>query len=375
MKSPDPELYQRGEDRCQIPVSSRVEAIQRDWGWIWLVLWLYDIGMKAACLCVLLCWGSVLAAADEPLRSGQESVVKLFGAGGLRNLANYGSGCLISPDGDIVTVWSHLLDSDVVTVILHDGRRYLGRLVAADSRRDVALLKIDAEGLPHFRLDQAVTAGPGVRVLAFSNVFKVATGDEPVTVMHGVISAVGELSARRGRFDVPYQGRVYFLDALTNNPGAAGGALTTMDGRLLAMLGRELRSSESNTWVNYAVPFTDLRQVIQDLKEGRYTREDPLATVDPERGGIQLADYGIVLVPDVVARTPAYIDSISAGSPAEAVGLMPDDLIVFANGQLVSSLKVLRSVLNQAVPGDDLVLVVRRDDQLVTVTIRPLQRE
>lgn len=329
---------------------------------------------RLLCVMVSLCWlsAAICAQADErhtTIANVQPRIVKLFGAGGLSNLANYGTGFLVSADGYIVTVWSHLLDNDVVTVVLSDGRRFFGKLIAADSSKDVAVLKIDAEQLPFFDLDQSGSAGPGARVLAFSNVFKVATGDEPVTVMHGVVSAITDLSARRGRFNVPYQGPVYIVDAVTNNPGAAGGVLTSRDGRLLAMLGRELKSNDSNTWLNYAMPISALRQPVKDMMAGTFTREDPLAARDGGHG-TNPADLGLILVPDVVYRTPAYVDSVIDASQAAMQGLRPDDLIVFANGELVHSIRAFQEVLSKLPPGDDLTLIVRRGDQLVTTKLQ-----
>ncbi|MCA9081285.1 MAG: serine protease, partial [Planctomycetaceae bacterium] len=226
-----------------------------------------------------------------------------------------------------------------------------------------------AEQLPYFNLEQIAQAGPGARVLAFSNVFKVATGDEPVTVMHGVVSAMTDLSARRGRFDVPYQGRVYIVDAVTNNPGAAGGVLTNYDGELLAMLGRELKSNDSNTWLNYAVPIGALRQTIQDMVSGTYTRPDPLAS-DNDSTGTTAADFGLILVPNVVYRTPAYVDSVLAGSQSAEQGLRPDDLLVFANGELVHSIRAFNEILAKLPAGDNLTLIVRRGDQLLTIEMK-----
>lgn len=299
----------------------------------------------------------------------QPKVVKIFGAGGLKNLANYGTGLIVSPDGHIATVWNHLLDSDVVSVVLYDGRRFFGRVVGTDSKFDLAILKIDAEDLPYFDLRQTTQVGPGAAILAFSNVFKVATGDEPVTVMQGVVSAKTELAARRGRYKVPYEGEVYLVDAVTNNPGAAGGILTTLDGKPLGMLGRELKG-RNHTWLNYAIPFAVLQPSIADIVAGRFSRRDDLlAAVEPQSEmNFKASDFGFFLVPDVVARTPAYIDSIVEDSKAAELGLRSDDLIVFANGELINSIQVLDRVLDQLLPGDDLQLIVRRNDSLVTVT-------
>ena len=322
-------------------------------------------------IAVLLIPGQASAAESlsETIQSVQPKVVKIFGAGGLKNLANYGTGVIVSPDGHIATVWNHLLDSDVVSVVLHDGRRFFGRVVGTDSRKDVAVLKIDAEELPFADLNETVQVGPGAAVLAFSNVFKVATGDEPVTVMQGVVSAKTELAARRGRYKVPYEGEVYLVDAVTNNPGAAGGVLTTADGRLLGMLGRELKGN-NNTWLNYAIPFSALKQPIEDIIAGKFTRRNDLLAIDGQNSETVYStlDFGFLLVPDVVARTPAYIDDVVDESEAAEQGLRPDDLIVFANGELVQSISTLSDVLGQLVPGDDLQLIVRRGDDLITVT-------
>lgn len=311
------------------------------------------------------CWAQSL---PDVIDDVQPKVVKLYGAGGLQNLAGYGSGVIVSPDGYIATVWSHLLDADVVRVVLSDGRRFFGKLVGASSEFDVAIVKIDAEELPFFDLEKSATVGPGAGVLAFSNMFKVATGDEPVTVVHGVVSAKTELAARRGRYRVPYSGDVYLVDAITNNSGAAGGALTTIDGRLLGLLGRELKSDESNTWINYAMPIGELRKPIQDIKEGKFTRRDPLAESMENQRAFKALDFGIVLVPDVVFRTPAYIEDVVDESVAAKNKLQPDDLIVFANGELVHSIRSLNEILGKLSSGGDLQLIVRRDSELITVT-------
>ena len=312
---------------------------------------------------------------QQAIEDVQPKMVKLFGAGGLKNLTGYGTGFFVSPDGHIVTIWSSLLDKDVVSVVLHDGRRFFGKVIGADPKRDLAVLKIDANNLPYIDLNSAGTAGPGALVLAFSNMFKVAVGDEPVSVQRGVISARTDLSARRGRFQIPYSGPVYVLDAVTNNPGSAGGLLTTIEGRPLAMLGREVKSSDSNTWLNYAMPLGELRAVIEDIIAGRFRRDDPLASNQSSSGTFSPTDFGIVLVPDVVYRTPAYIQTVVENSAAAKAGLKPDDLIVFANGDLVPSIRALDSVLNGLVSGDDLTLVIRRDDELVTVTFRVPRKE
>ena len=308
----------------------------------------------------------------DSIASVSPKVVKIFGAGGGQKLHSYGSGFLVSSTGYIVTVWSHILDGEIVAVVLHDGRRFEGKIVGAEPPLDMAVLKIEAEGLPYFDLEQSVSVGPGTRVLAFSNVFKVATGDEQVTVMHGVIAAKTSLAARRGIFESPYNGLIYVVDAITNNSGAAGGVLTTWDGRLLGMLGKELRNSQTNTWLNYVMPISELKTTVEEIVSGRFSRtkkdeEDESPEKLSRRRRYEALDFGIVTVPDVLTRTPAYIDRILPGSEAEKVGLLPNDLILFVGEDLIQSCRMFKGELDRLEANDPLKLIVRRGDVLVSV--------
>ncbi len=339
----------------------------------------------ASCLCLL----AVSLATTRPVfaqSSGETivsvspKVVKIFGAGGGQKLHAYGSGFLVSDKGHIVTVWSHILDGDTVNVVLHDGRRFEGKVVGAEPPLDMAVLKIEAEGLPYFDLAQAASAGPGTRVLAFSNAWKVATGDEPVTVMHGVISAKTTLAARRGAFESPYNGPVYVVDAITNNSGAAGGVLTTWDGRLLGMLGKELRNTQTNTWLNYVMPMSELKQTVEEIISGRFSRtkkddEDGDSPGKPKPRRYEALDFGIVTIPDVISRTPAYIDRILPGSQAEKAGLLPNDLILFVGEDLVQSCRMLKEELGRLEANDPLKVIVRRGDVLVSVEMVTPRKE
>lgn len=309
------------------------------------------------------------AASTSPLDLASRKVVKVFGAGGFRGLHAYCSGFLISGNGYIVTVWSHVLDDQTVSIVLYDGRKFEGKLVAAEPQLDLAVLKIEAEDLPHFDLEQVASAAPGTRVYAFSNMFKIATGDEPVTLMRGVIAARTRLSARRGVFDSPYTGPVYILDAITNNPGSGGGALTTRDGALLGMVGKEFRNSQSNIWINYSIPISELKTAITEIIAGKFSAKKPEDEPPETLRRYQALDFGLVLVPDVLFRTPAYIDSIAPASLGAQAGLKSNDLIIFANDELVVSIRALRDLLGKLEAGDTLRLMVRRDNSLVSVQL------
>jgi serine protease Do len=316
---------------------------------------------------------------DKTITATLPKIVKIFGAGGVKNLHAYGSGFLVSPEGHIATVWSHVLDtnSDDVTVVLADGRRFEAQILGAEPQLDLAVLKLNAEGLelPYFDLDKQVgTASAGTRIRGFSNMFKVATGDEPVSVLHGVIAAKTKLTARRGAFEVPYDGPVYVVDAITNNPGAGGGVITSRDGKLLGMIGKELRNSKNNTWINYAIPVPELTETIRQIISGDFTpRENKPGDDNPNR--YNPLDFGLVLVPDVLFRTPAYVDTLVLGSPAAKAGLKPEDLVLFVNDELVHSCRMLKSELGHLEAGDTLRLIVRRGSKLVTVEMQVVGKE
>lgn len=298
----------------------------------------------------------------------QPKVVKIYGVGGVRGMESYQSGLLISDKGHVLTAWSYVLDTDLPTVVLHDGRRFDAELIGADPRLEIAVLKIDADSLPHFDLARAVDVMSGTRVLALSNLFGVATGNEPLSVQHGIISVKTPLKARRGTFETPYDGPVYVMDVMTNNPGAAGGALVTRRGQIVGILGKELRNSLNHTWLNYAVPIREIRSSVEQILTGKYVAAPEKQSRKPARP-LALNDLGIVMVPEVLSRTPPYVDLIRTGSPAEQVGLRADDLLVLVDDRLIQSCRSLREELEHIDREDAIRLSVMRAGQLMEFTL------
>jgi serine protease Do len=312
--------------------------------------------------------GPAVASARSPLAGTlaetQPKIVKIQGAGAFRGLEPYQSGMLISAEGHILTVFSYVLDTDEIGVTLHDGRKFAAKLLGADPRLEAAVLKIDAAGLPHFDLAAAVDAPSGTRVVALSNLFGVAMGNEPASVQHGVISVKTELHARRGVFDAVYRGPVYVLDAVTNNPGAAGGAVVTRNGQLVGMLGKELRNAENHTWLNYALPIDQLRASVDAIRQGRFVAAREAEPRQTPARSLQLDMLGILPVPDVLERTPPYVDLVRPGSPAAGAGLRPDDLILLVGDRLVQSCAALREELATIDFEDPVTITVLRDKDL-----------
>jgi S1-C subfamily serine protease len=310
------------------------------------------------------------------IRNVQPKIVKIYGAGGFRGLEAYQSGFLISPDGHVLTAYSYVLDADYITCSLDDGRKLEAKLVGADPRLEIAVLKIEGKDLAHFDLAQAATAVEGTRTLAFSNLFGIAVGEEPASVQRGIVAAVTGLEARRGVFESLYTGRVYVVDAMTNNPGAAGGAMTNMHGELLGMIGKELRNARNNTWLNYAIPIGELAASIEQIRAGK---APPLPNDSAEKrlpNAMTPGALGIVMLPNILPRTPPFIESVRRGSPADKAGVKPDDMVLFIDEHLIQSVAALDAVLGRIASDDRIRLTVERDGKLVEVTLEvPLEQQ
>lgn len=338
-------------------------------------------GMLAPLLCFTLDKSVYGEARSDTVQEVQKKVVKIFGAGGLMRLKGYGTGFVVSPQGDIATVWSHVLDTPRVDIVFWDGRRFEGELAGVDARRDLALIRLiqkedeaqSRQAFPYFDLTKEVPlAEPGSRVLAVSNVFRVAIGDEPLTVMRGVISAKTELEARRGRNEISFDGQVYLLDMITNNSGAAGGVVVTPRGRLVGVLGKELKNARSNTWVNYAMPIQSLAPSIRQMLDGG--ESNPSIDLQSPQGKelnnpLTESELGILTVPQVVVRTPAYIDGILPNSPASQAGFQPDDLILFVDDQIVSSCRDWEELLARHPRTEPVRIVIRRSGRLLSMEL------
>ena len=313
--------------------------------------------------------------ADSPVvqlaRDSQQRVVKIYGAGGLSGLEAYQSGFLVSPDGHIATAWSYVLDV-VPIVLLDDGRRFEAEIIGFEPALELAVLKIDAGDLPYFRFGESDAMQWGDPVLAVSNLFNIATGEEPASVMQGTIASVSRLNARSGALKTPYNGTVYVLDLIANNPGAAGGALVNLSGQLVGMLGKELRDAETGVWLNYAIPASATKGVIGDIIAGRLTTQvDSEQPTLPRERAHSAMTLGLDLVPDVLESTPVFVDSVRRDGPGWRAGVRPNDLILLINGKRVESQRVMQQVLRTIDRRDNVQLTVQRENQIIPLSLRP----
>jgi serine protease Do len=335
---------------------------------------LLAVAVAASTLILLVCAESAQAAVGssslrDTIRDVQRKIVKVYGAGGVQGLEAYQTGILISPDGLVLTVQRYVLDTDDLAVVLDDGRKFKAESVGVDPVRELALVKlpIENEALPAFDLAGAATADIGDRVLAASNLFNIAGGDEPVSVLQGVVTAIAPLDARRGAFEASYRGNVYIVDAAANNPGAAGGALVNWRGELLGLLGKELRSRTTNAWLNYALPVDQFIAAVETMRSGKSVKPDESAAKPTEP--LSLAELGLVLVPDVLPRTPPYVDSVLPNSAAARAGLKADDLVVFVEGDPTASCEAVVAAVSRREKFDAVKVSVLRDGELIEASL------
>ena len=200
--------------------------------------------------------------------------------------------------------------------------------------------------------------------MALSNMYKVAERDEMMSVQRAMVTAIGKLSARRGQFEIPFHGEVLYLDTVTNNPGAAGGALLDRKGNLLGLIGKEFRNNQTDTWVNYAMPLNTKAEVMIKGEKKTFTLaefvdlaiNDKWVKSDPPRGeGRHQGPAGPHRASSSSRRWSIGRRRTSRRSkparPASKAGLKPDDLVIYLDGEPVYSTDVFRDLLKRYQPG------------------------
>lgn len=330
------------------------------------------------CVFAVLTFNTVAAQADW--QPALEKIVKIYGTGGMQGLEAYQTGIAVSDAGHILTVNSLVLDSGEVTVITSTGSQYSGEVLGADPTLEVAVVKIDPAGdtLPYYSLRRSNRAAPGEPIYALANIFGIATGDEPVSAQHGVIATIAPLRTGRGprgatlAYGLDGQ-EAYLLDAVTSNPGAAGGALIDHRGRLLGMLGPELKSRTTGTWISYALPTDVIAPSVQRIIAGEKMASSQAGMNNQVRVNT-LRAFGFQLVPDIVARTPPYVDFVDPESQLAEAGLKPDDLIISVDGMTTASTTALRRALSNRDPAATLQLLIERAGEFVEIELAPTKQ-
>jgi len=316
--------------------------------------------------------GGALAANDSEFSAAvehaQARMVKLFGAG-IGRSPGYATGLIVSPDGDIITSQGVHLATSSLRVITPDGETHFAKVVRRSQNLQAALIKIEAKTPEYFDLQEQTPLEAGDWILAISNAFKVADGPEPLSVNVGVLTLRTRLEARRGVQDFPYDGDVLLIDAITSNPGAAGGAVVSVEGKLAGMIGKVIEGKNTNTRLNYAVP-THLLHEFMTKPESDVASTVP---VTPSPSG-QPGDLGIRLFALGGRRAPAYVDRVIAGSAAATAGVKSDDLVISIDGKPVKSADDFTRAVAAIKTGQQVTVEVKRKNELLSLRLTAGQK-
>lgn len=266
----------------------------------------------------------------------REALVRQFfgmAGGGAPQTSKMGSGMIVSPEGHIVTNWHVINGALEVAVQLNDGRTFTARVAGADPRSDIAVLKVEAEGLTPIDFGDSESVRVGQMVFAVGNPFGLQE-----TVTQGIISA-------KGRRTLSEASNEFFQTSTTINPGNSGGPLIDIRGRVIGINNFIISRSGGSEGIGFAIPSNVARRVYEDIIQ---------------RGRVIHPWLGVVMRPltKSLARQLGLPDSRGAlvaatlaNSPAERGGLMGGDVILSFNGRPVRDGKDLRNRVAEAPVG------------------------
>jgi len=275
-----------------------------------------------------------------------------------------GSGVIVAPDGYILTNNHVVADADELTVSLADDREFVAKVIGADPKTDVAVIKIEAENLPTVKVADSDKLRVGDIVFALGNPLGVGQ-----TVTMGIVSAkgrtVGILSDVSG-----YESFIQTDAAI--NMGNSGGALVDAKGRLVGINSAIISPSRGNIGIGFAVPINLAASVMRSLIEtGAVTRgalgvqSVDLTADDAESLGLPRDTKGVT------------ITDVSSDSAAEKAGLKRGDVILGINGKGVTTVRELRLAIAEMLPGTKVKLRITRGkkEQVIEVVLGKLDEK
>ena len=276
-----------------------------------------------------------------------------------RRGAGFGSGFIVSEDGYVVTN-AHVVDgAEDIRVSLHDQREFDAKLIGADERTDIALLKIDVEDLPVVNLGDSDEVQVGQWVLAIGAPFGF-----DYTATQGIVSAVSR--SLRGDNYVPF----IQTDAAVN-PGNSGGPLFDTEGNVIGVNSQIYTRSGGFMGLSFAIPANVVKSVTAQLKEKGYASYGWLGVL------IQNLDKSLAESFGLDRPRGALVAQVSDDSPAEDAGIKTGDVILSFGGKPVDQSTDLPSLVGSTPPGDVAEVELIRDGKALTlqVTVRELEQD
>ncbi len=270
----------------------------------------------------------------------------------------FGSGVILSDDGFIVTN-NHVIErAQNIKVILNSKHEYEARLVGADPSTDLALLKIDADGLPYLTYGDSDALKLGEWVLAVGNPFNLTS-----TVTAGIVSA---RARNLGINEDQYSIESFIQTDAAVNPGNSGGALVNQQGNLVGINTAIASQTGSYAGYSFAVPVSIVKKVVEDLKEFGEVQRALLGVNIMDVDAPKAKELGLEKVEGV------YVAAVTDNGAAKQAGIKVGDVIMSVGGDRVNSAAELQEKVSRFRPGDDVKIGIKRngDRKQITVTLR-----
>jgi serine protease Do len=272
-----------------------------------------------------------------------------------------GSGVIITADGYIVTNNHVIENSEKVSVTLNDKREFTARVVGTDHSTDLALLKIDTEGLPFITFGNSDALKVGEWVLAVGNPFDISS-----TVTAGIISAKGRSIPI---IDDNYRIESFIQTDASVNRGNSGGALVNLRGEMIGINTAILSPTGGNVGISFAIPSSIVQKVVKDLIE--------FGTVQRAIMGVQIQEITAEFAKkeNLDQLEGVYVSDVNENSAAKEAGIEAGDIITQINETTVKSPSELQELVGRYRPGDKIKVTVKRKDKTkqFEVTLRNLQ--
>ena len=270
-----------------------------------------------------------------------------------------GSGVVIRADGLILTN-HHVVDgAQTIRVALADGRSLPATLVGSDQPSDLALVRVQAAGLPTVPFGDSERVKVGDVVLALGNPLGVGQ-----TVTMGIVSAKGRAT---GVSDGSYED--FLQTDAPINQGNSGGALVNLSGELIGINAQIVSPSGGNVGLGFAIPSSMARAVSDQLASSGTVRRSKLGVTVQGLSSDLAASLGLS------DQHGALGSGVEPGSPAAQAGLKQGDVVVALNGTPVTDANLLRNRIAASTPGTSVALEVLRDGRRQTIDARLVQRE
>ncbi len=272
-----------------------------------------------------------------------------------------GSGVIITADGYIVTNNHVIENSDKVSVTLNDKREFEAKVVGTDHSTDLALLKINSEGLPFMAFGNSDELKVGEWVLAVGNPFNISS-----TVTAGIVSAKGRSMAI---IEDDYRIESFIQTDASVNRGNSGGALVNLRGEMVGINTAIVSPTGGNVGISFAIPSSIVQKVVKDLIE--------FGTVQRAIMGVQIREISADLAKDkdINIQDGVYVEAVNDNSAAKEAGIESGDIIVKINNMVVKTPSELQEQVGRYRPGDKINVTLKRKDKTkqIEVTLRNLQ--